>query len=128
MPRMFTTVASYLDPLQAQIARGLLVAEGIDAHVGDEHLAVANWEWRLAIGGSKLRVADADASRARAILRAMEAGDYAIDDDGRPADPQLRAPDRETASGRLAWLALVLLNIPLPWRRREAGNAVVRDA
>lgn len=128
MPRMFTTVASYLDPLQAQIARGLLVAEGIDAHVGDEHLAVANWEWRLAIGGSKLRVADADAHRARAILRAMEAGEYAIDDDGRPADPQLRAPDRETASGRLAWLALVLLNIPLPWRRREAGNAVVRDA
>ena len=125
---MFTTVASYLDPIQAQIARGLLAAEGIEAHVGDEHLAVANWEWRLAIGGSKVRVADADAARAGAILRAMEAGEYAIDDEGRPADAALRAPDRESPSSRLAWLAMVLLSVPLPWRRREAGNAVVRDA
>lgn len=125
---MFTTVASYLDPLQAQIARGLLAAEGIDAHVGDEHLAVANWEWRLAIGGSRVRVADADAARARAILRAMEAGEYAIDDDGAPADARLRAPERESPSSRLAWLALMLLNLPLPWRRHEAGDAVVRDA
>lgn len=125
---MFTTVASYLDPLQAQIARGLLAAEGIDAHVGDEHLAVANWEWRLAIGGSKVRVADADAARARAILGAMEAGAYAIDDDGEPADARLRAPERESPSSRLAWLALVLLSLPLPWRRRDADSTVVRDA
>jgi len=124
---MFTTVASYLDPIQAQIARGLHAAEGIDAHVGDEHLSVANWEWRLAIGGSRVRVADADAERAGAILRAMEAGEYAIDDDAAPADAQLHAPDRESASSRLAWLALVLLNIPLPWRRRNA-DVVVRDA
>lgn len=125
---MFTTVASYLDPVQAQIARGLLEAEGIAAHVGDEHLSVANWEWRLAIGGSRVRVAEADAERAGAILRAMEAGEYAIDDDAQPADARLHAPDRETPSSRLAWLALVLLNIPLPWRRRDPGNAVMRDA
>src|SRR5690606_826162 len=140
--RMFTTVASYLDPVEAQIARGLLAAEGIDAHVGDEHLAIANWEWRLAIGGTRVRVADADAAgahgalpawagrrgigaprvrvadadraRARATLQAMEAGEYAIDDGAAPADAQLRAPDRESPSSRLAWLALILLNIPLP--------------
>ena len=78
---MFTTVASYIDPIEAQIARGLLLAEGLDVHVGDEHLAVANWEWRLAIGGTRLRVPTAQAARAREILRAMEAGEYAIDDD-----------------------------------------------
>jgi len=125
---MFVTVASYIDPIEAQIARGLLLAEGLEVHVGDEHLAVANWEWRLAIGGARLRVPAAQAARAREILRAMEAGEYAIDDDGRDAPPQLRAPDRETLSSRLAWLALFLLSIPLPWRRREAGHAVVRDA
>jgi len=125
---MFTTVASYLDPVEAQIARGLLVAEGIAAHVGDEHLAIANWEWRLAIGGTRVRVADADAARARAILQAVEAGEYAIDDEAAPTYAQLHAPDRESTSSRLAWLALILLNIPLPWRRRNAGDAVVRDA
>ena len=125
---MFTTVASYLDPVEAQIARGLLAAEGIDAHVGDEHLAIANWEWRLAIGGTRLRVAAGDACRARAILRALDAGAYAIDDDAAPVDAGLHPPERESASSRLAWLALILLNLPLPWRRRDAGDTVVRDA
>lgn len=125
---MFTLVASYLDPIEAQIARGLLVAEGIDAHVSDEHLAVANWEWRLAIGGTKLRVPAEQAERARAILQAMKAGDYAIDDEAQPASPQLHAPDRESASSRWAWLALILLSLPLPWRRRTVADAVVRDA
>ena|SRR5690606_31443234 len=125
---MFTTVASYLDPIEAQIARGLLVAEGVEAHVGDEHLALANWEWRLAIGGTRVRVADADAARARAILRAMEEGAYAIDDEAAPLDAALRAPDRESGSSRLAWLALILLSVPLPWRRRGCSGAVVRKA
>lgn len=123
---MFTTIASYLDPIQAQIARGLLAAEGIEAHVGDEHLALANWEWRLAIGGTRLRVAEQDAVRARAILQAMEAGEYAIDEDCAPADAGLSAPDRESGSSRLAWLALVLFSIPLPWRRRRDA-AVLRE-
>lgn len=127
-PGMFTTVASYLDPIEAQIARGLLQSEGIDAHVGDEHLSVANWEWRLAIGGTRVRVADADAERARAILRAMDAGEYAIDDDQAPADAQLHAPDRESPSSRLAWLAFMLLSLPLPWRRRARGESVVHEA
>lgn len=125
---MFTTVASYLDPIEAQIARGLLVSEGIEAHVGDEHLALANWEWRLAIGGARVRVADADAVRARAILRAMDEGAYAIDDEAAPLDAALRAPDRESGSSRLAWLALILLNVPLPWRRRRPDDSAVRDA
>lgn len=118
---MFTTIAHYTDPIEAHLARGRLLSEGIDAHLGDEHLAIANWEWRLAVGGVKLRVADRDAERARVVLRAMEAGDYALDveiDDTRA----LQAPDRETWSSRLAWLALMLLGIPLPWRRRAARD------
>ena len=124
---MNVIVASYVDPIEAQIARGLLLAEGIDASVSDDQTALANWEWRLAIGGTKLRVPDTQAERARAILRAMDDGEYAIDDDGEPA-PGVTAPDRESPSSRLAWLAAMLLGIPLPWRRRNAGNDAVRDA
>jgi len=118
---MFTTVAHYTDPIEAHLARGRLQSEGIDAHLGDEHLAVANWEWRLAVGGVKLRVAERDAGRARAVLAAMDAGEYALDadtDDARALLP----PDRESWSSRLAWLAwlaLMLFAIPLPWRRRK---------
>ena len=47
---MFTTIASYLDPIEAHLACGRLLSEGIDAHLGDEHLAVAtgNGGWRSA--------------------------------------------------------------------------------
>ena len=75
---MFTTVAHYTDPIEAHLARGRLVSEGIDAHLGDEHLAMANWEWRLAVGGVKLRVADCDAERARRVLQAIDAGEYVV--------------------------------------------------
>jgi len=122
---MFTTVAHYTDPIEAHLARGRLLSEGIDAHLGDEHLAFANWEWRLAVGGVKLRVADRDADRARAVLRAMDAGEYALDAD---SDEQraLQAPDRESWSSRLAWLALMLFAIPLPWRRRARDDRAER--
>src|SRR3546814_13283772 len=99
---MFTTVAHYTDPIEAHLARGRLLSEGIDAHLGDEHLAMANWEWRLAVGGVKLRVADRDAERARAVLNAMDAGEYALDAD-RDEQRELQAPDRASWSSRLAW-------------------------
>jgi len=122
---MFTIVARYHDPIEAHIARGLLASEGIDAHVGDDQIALANWEWRLATGGTKLRVPDAQAERARTILRAMEDGAYRLDDADAAAD--LRPPDRESWSSRLAWVALMLLHVPLPWRRRtNHGDEAVR--
>ncbi len=78
---MFTTVAAYSDPMEAQLALGLLQAEGIPARLDDIGTAIANWEWRLAIGGIRLRVPDAQAIHARRVLAALEAGEYALLDD-----------------------------------------------
>jgi Putative prokaryotic signal transducing protein len=122
---MFTTIAHYIDPIEAHLARGRLLSEGIDAHLGDEHLAVANWEWRLAVGGVKLRVADGDVGRAKLVLQALDAGEYALESES-DDESALHAPDRESWSSRLAWLALMLFGIPLPWRRRAASDEVVR--
>ena len=115
-------LASYTDPLEAQIALGRLLAEGIDARLDDAHSVLANWEWRLAIGGAKLRVPEAQAARAREVLAAIEAGAFALDDGTDDGGP-LRVPDRESLSGRIAWLVLMLFNIPLPWRRRRDDSA-----
>lgn len=120
---MFTTIASYHDPIEAHIACGRLRAEGIDAHVADDQMAVANWEWRLAVGGTRVRVADEDAERARRVLRELDAGGFALDPD--PVDDHaLQLPERESLSSRIAWVALMLFNIPLPWRRRNSDDAV----
>lgn len=147
---MFTTVAAYSDPIEAQIALGLLQAEGIPARLDDIGTAIANWEWRLAIGGVRLRVPDAQAMHARRVLAALEAGDYAlgdaavdgIDDPDAPAHTghsahpahsrhspphdaaTLQPPDRESLSSRIAWVALMLFGLPLPWRRGSNDKAV----
>lgn len=164
---MFTTVAAFIDPIEAQLAAGLLQAEGIPARLDDTGTAIANWEWRLAIGGMRLRVPDAQAMHARRVLAALEAGEYALDEDALDEDalparhqddrcsapgPQgardageptaachaadsdthtareLRPPDRESLSSRIAWAALMLLGLPLPWRRARDSDAVVRRA
>ena len=117
---MFATVARYHDPIEAHIACGRLRAEGIDAHVADDHLGLANWEWRLAIGGTRLRVAEADAPRARRVLEELNAGGYALEPE---RDAALAAPPRESPSSRIAWVALMLFNVPLPWRRRASDDA-----
>src|SRR5690606_14496687 len=77
---MFTTVAAYCDPIEAQLALGLLQAEGIPARLDDTGTAIANWEWRLAIGGMRLRVPDAQVVHARRVLAALDAGEYALED------------------------------------------------
>ncbi len=96
------------------------MSEGIDAHLGDEQIALANWEWRLAVGGTKLQVPSGQAGRALAVLRAMEAGAYALED--ATDNAALLPPERESPSSRLAWLALILLSLPLPWRRRPVHD------
>lgn len=120
---MFTTVARYHDPIEAHIACGRLCAEGIDAHVADDQLGLANWEWRLAVGGIRLRVADDDAERALRVLRELDAGGYALEPEA-GADPDLQRPPLESWSSRIAWVALVLFNVPLPWKRRTSDDAV----
>ena len=144
---MFTTVAAYLDPIEAQLALGLLQAEGIPARLDDAGTAIANWEWRLAIGGIRLRVPDAQAIHARRVLAALDAGEYALGEEACEAgaapgdgpahgaradragdgDGALQPPYRESLSSRIAWAALMLFGLPLPWRRRPSDDgAAVR--
>ena len=148
---MFTTVAAYTDPIEAQLALGRLQAEGIPARLDDTGTAIANWEWRLAIGGMRLRVPDAQVIHARRVLAALDAGEYALDADwldecstGEDAsdrdgtkalpradsglDATLEPPPRETLSSRIAWAALMLFGIPVPWRRRTDDGTVIRRA
>ncbi len=121
-PDMFATIARYPDPIEAHIACGRLRAEGIDAHVADDHLGLANWEWRLAIGGIRLRVPEDDAERARRVLGELDAGAYALEE-ASEFDAAVHAPARESLSSRVAWVALMLFSVPVPWRRRHSDDA-----
>jgi Putative prokaryotic signal transducing protein len=110
---MYRTVASYPDPIEAHIVCGRLRAEGIDALVADDQMSLANWEWRQAIGGTKVRVAEPQFELAKSLIAELDGGGFALDPDTGTA------PYRESGSSRLALLCGMLLGLPLPWRRLQ---------
>lgn len=116
---MHRTVASYLDPIEAHIVCGRLQAEGIDAMVSDDQTNLANWEWRQAIGGTRVRVAEDQFEAARALIADLDRGAFSLEPDAAGQPP----PYRETWSSRLALLFGMLFGVPLPWRRAEDGRA-----
>ncbi|ALP54337.1 hypothetical protein Tel_14940 [Candidatus Tenderia electrophaga] len=63
----FVTVASFDTSPEAHIAMGRLLAEGLDAHLADEHLVQTDWLYSIAVGGIKLQVPP-QAEQARRIL------------------------------------------------------------
>ncbi len=75
------TLRDNLDPAEAQILRARLEAEGIPAYLlGEQHVQI-DWTASIALGGVRLQVRTRDEGPARAILAAIERGDYALDDD-----------------------------------------------
>ena len=112
---MHRTVASYLDPIEAHIVCGRLQAEGIDAIVSDDQTNLANWEWRQAIGGTRVRVAEDQFEAARALIAELDGGAFSLEPEAAGEPP----PYRETWSSRVALLFGLLFGVPLPWRRTE---------
>jgi hypothetical protein len=82
-------VARMLDPLEAEMLRGRLEAEGVPAMVVDKLTAQNNVFYKLAIGGVRVMVPEAYLAQAREIVRADARGDYVLDDSadvGPPTD------------------------------------------
>lgn len=65
---MLITIASFDHPLEANLAKTRLEAEGIECVLTNEHIAGMNWVWAPTIGGVGLQVLEADARRAMEIL------------------------------------------------------------
>jgi hypothetical protein len=65
----FVTIATYVFPWEAQLAKARLESEGIDAVVADEN--AAGIYGANAIGGIKLRAREEDAGRAADLLRTL---------------------------------------------------------
>lgn len=62
------TIATFDTMPDAHIALGRLHAEGIAAHLADEHLVQTDWLYAIAVGGIKLQVAEEDVARATEVL------------------------------------------------------------
>lgn len=63
-----TVIAAYPNELQAEVARGRLQEEGIEASLKDRHVVGINWLYSSAVGGVKVEVDEEDAQEAVEVL------------------------------------------------------------
>lgn len=79
--RDLLTVAQFLAPTDAHLARGFLVAAGIPAVVADANHAQAYELLAPAMGGVRVLAPEEFVEEARRLLEARAHGDFALDDD-----------------------------------------------
>jgi Putative prokaryotic signal transducing protein len=77
----FATVARSLEPLQIEMLRARLRAEGIEAFTVDSGINQANALIAIAVGGVRLMVPRESAEEARRIIQLIRAGSFALRDD-----------------------------------------------
>jgi hypothetical protein len=68
MDDKIVTLTSYYDPMEAQIVRGRLEANGIQCFIADDNILAANPFYNQALGGVKIKVFEHDVGRCREIL------------------------------------------------------------
>jgi hypothetical protein len=68
----FTTIATFNDMMLANIVKGCLESEGIDAWVQDEQAALGNEGHVIGAQGIRVQVQACDAEEALAFLRNIE--------------------------------------------------------
>jgi hypothetical protein len=94
--RDLVTVARFTEVWDAHILKSRLLADGLLASIADEHLVAMDWFYSNAIGGVRVQVPAVEAARARAIVEAVERGEYALhdQDDFEVTDPDpTHSPD-----------------------------------
>lgn len=79
--RDLVTVAQFLAPTDAHLARGFLVASGIPAVVADANHAQAYEMLAPAMGGVRVLAPEEYLEEAQRLLASRDAGDFALDDD-----------------------------------------------
>ena len=73
---MQTFIRSFINPWDAQIARGLLESEGLPATLEHENIVRNDWMQSLAVGGVRLVVPEEYAAAARDVLARHDAGEF----------------------------------------------------
>ena len=109
------TTVTWLHEADALCMR--LNAEGIDAFIPDQHTVLTNAMYGNAIGGLRVQVNAQDYERAKEILQGMippaAKGMFIC------SSCNSDSISYEKYSKRVAFLMLLLLGIPLLWRKRQ---------
>ncbi len=122
----FVTIASYPEPLEANLIRSKLLSEDIECFLLDENIISVQPFYSNAIGGIKLQVHESDAKRAKLVIDESNKPPLHIvqnnDDNSKESDqdkPKLICPNcnskevyYERFSNAELVLCILLLGIP----------------
>lgn len=116
------TIGWYLHPLEAEIARGRLEAEGIPAFLHSAGHSTVNWPITLAIGGIRLQVPPSAVEEARQVLEEAapldpEPGDTACPKCGSQRIESLRV------TWKMSMFSSHIFGIPLPFSQSSVRCA-----
>jgi hypothetical protein len=111
----WTTVDRFFHPTDAHIAAGKLESEGIPVFLLGINHASANWLLSNALGGIRLQVPACHVDDARQLLAQIATPT----DKGEYQCPECGGSDTTAMSNsrKIAFLAVHLFSIPLPWQR-----------
>lgn len=110
----WTTVDRFFHPTDAHIAAGKLESEGIPVFLLGINHASANWLLANALGGIRLQVPASRVDDARQLLAQIAKAN----NESEIECPECGGSDTDAMSNRrkIAFLAVHLFSIPLPWR------------
>lgn len=130
-------IASYPTPIEAQLAKSRLSAEGIPSDLVDVHTASIGGPLALAVGGVKVRVLEEDVGRAREAIAGI--GAVALEAPPEDEEEALARAERDKSSEALAARALragivgaalfpplSLYSLWLVWRAIDADGPLSR--
>ncbi|MTI29386.1 DUF2007 domain-containing protein [Xanthovirga aplysinae] len=118
------TIATFQNPVQANIYKGKLEAANIYCFLADENIVSVNWLFSNAIGGIKLQVAEKDAEKAKLLLEdnPKNAPSPEEDESINPSKNTVQCPKcrslnirKEKFSKEVASWSLIFLGFPLPF-------------
>lgn len=72
---------TFIDPIKANIVKGLLESYDIECFLADENMVTLNAMYSQAIGGVKLNVFEKDIDRINALLKAENSNSESISDE-----------------------------------------------
>jgi hypothetical protein len=122
------TVARRFDPIEAELLRGRLAADGIPATLGDANLVQTYALCASALGGVRVMVPESYAKQALRAIAAIEHGDLQLEDEA-GADEIAATSDAPDRASRISLLsriaaataALLLIGIVAELLRQGAG-------
>ena len=115
MSSILVTVATYIDPPIAYLAKSRLDYEGIPCWIADDYHINLKWTISSALGGVKLRVQESDIEDAIKVLTTDCSGDL------EGIEAIFPEPDNDEYCNKCGSLDLYLLN----WSRKAAALSLL---